>query len=152
MVRGYEGNQMEALMNINYGCSGYNGLLLSTANNYPKHLNLLIEHLMNSNWSEAQKISDLMTTVSTQTFGVVEKYNFGNPFTNSAKMVDYMMANGSECEQMMSDRMDIPISVDGEAYDVKDLMTINDILVSNGIERVGYLERKNNFRQWYKKH
>eukprot|EP01084_Bolivina_argentea_P211179 359269_1 len=149
MVRGAEGNQMESLMNMNYGVAGYNGLLLSTANNYAKELNQMMNDLMNGNWMNAQQLSKLVTDISKQTFDVVGKYNFCNPFTNSAKMVDYFIAYG---EKVSGDKGSVvPMTQDGITYDIKDLMTIKDILVSNGIleNSNGYM---NDVKQWWKKH
>ena len=153
MIRGAEGNQIQSLININdYGINnGYNGLLLSTANNYPKLLNKLIISLKNYNWNDAQKISDLITKISYETFNIVNNYKFDNPFTNSAKMVDFFMAFGDKYSKKILNINDnnIPINKDGIKYNIKDMMTIMDILSANNIlNDVGYL---NENRKWYKK-
>ncbi len=147
MVRGAECNQMESLMNMNYGVAGYNGLLLSTANNYGLQLSQMMNDLMDGNWTNAEKLSKLVTGLTNKTFEVVSKYNFCNPYTNSAKMVDYFMAYGDK----VSEQNVMPMTQDGNKYDVKDLMTILDILVSNGVlnSSVGYM---NEVKQWWKKH
>lgn len=153
MVRGAEGNQIQSLMNMNYGLSGYNGLLLSTANNYAEHLNKLIINLFENKYQNAQDLSDLITKTTYETFQIVGDYNFDNPFTNSAKMVDFFIGFGNDGEKILldNDTDNIPITKDGIQYNVKDLMTIKDILTSNGILHSnvnGYITQN---KRWYKK-
>ena len=127
-------------------------LLLSTANNYPLHLNQLIISLLNGNWTEAQRLSAMITKTSTETFQVVSQYNFDNPFTNSAKMVDFFVANGSKSEQILKNEQNIPMTKDGIRYNVKDLYTIKDILTANGIMNDEYMGYLNQHQSWWKKH
>ena len=143
---------MESMLNLNHGVAAYHGLLLSTSNNYPQHLHAMMEGMVHGDWDNAAKISKVVGTVSEETFCVVKDYEFGNPFTNSAKMVDFWMANGcgGRAEIMLKNHENLPLSQSGQIFDVSGLIEVRDILVSNGIldaESKGYLQRA---RQWWK--
>lgn len=152
MVRGSEGQYVESMLNLNHGVASYHGLLLSTANNYPQHLCAMMKGLENGHWSEAAKISEMISAVCQETFEVVRDNQFGNPFTNSAKMVDFWMANGcgGRAEIMLKNRENLPLSHCGHIFDASGLIQVRDILISNGVlepESKGYLQHS---RLWWK--
>ena len=148
-VKGSEGYYLDNLLTTKYGVSSFHGLLLSTANNYPKILqSMLIKSVVDLKIKEnydietAFSISNKITFLSNETFNYVSKYKFNNPFSNSARIVDFFMAHGrNACKDAISAKK-FPITKDGEIFKGSDLMDIFNILNAHDVIPFnGYLQK-----------
>lgn len=91
-VRGAEGSYCKWLKQ-NGG--SYDGFLLSTANVFARELSQMITRIGNHQNREAADISARITQATTSIFGYAAELPFGNPFTNSNKLIDHINAYGS---------------------------------------------------------
>ncbi len=91
LVRGAEGSYAQWLTET--GCC-YDGFLLSTANCFSQNLFSLIESLEKNDQEKAREISEILTTVVSEVFALVQPLPYGNPFTNANKAMDHFFAFG----------------------------------------------------------
>jgi 4-hydroxy-tetrahydrodipicolinate synthase len=92
-VRGAEGGYAA----WTHGNGGrYDGLLLSTANTFPRELSTVLERLDSGDIDGAERLSRRMEEVVSKVFEVVGSLGFGNAFANANKAMDHVMAWGSE--------------------------------------------------------
>lgn len=131
LIKGGDKNMINHLMPKNDGVLTYDGLMFSTANNYPVLLKQMMDNLCNDNNIEnALKISKQITNLFESTFELAKDYSFGNPYTNCAKMVDYFMSFGAQLLQHKD--KNIPITNKGVKYDEKELIKLHSILEASG--------------------
>ena len=112
LVRGAEGNYADWLKGLG---GPYHGFLLSTANNFAPQLARILDlsslasaqgaggaHSIEASEAaeEARSISEILSTVVETAFKSVSELPFGNPFANSNKAIDHIMAYGEEFEKV----------------------------------------------------
>lgn len=132
LLRGAEGNYAQWLKESG---GPYHGLLLSTANCFPRELKEIIVLLENENIEEAVKLSDKLSLVIEQVFGLVEGIPEGNAFTNANKAMDHYMAYGKEARSINP-----PILHAGVPLPEEVIFRVGDLLESAGlIPDKGYL-------------
>jgi dihydrodipicolinate synthase/N-acetylneuraminate lyase len=93
LLRGAEGDYAQWLQESG---GPYHGLLLSTANCFPRHLKRIVALLEESRGDEATALSDHLTQVVEQVFALVADMPDGNAFSNANKAVDHYMAFGAD--------------------------------------------------------
>jgi len=148
LVRGAEGNYARWLQ----GFGGpYHGFLLSTANCFAPQLSSIIElsSLAASQGAggaysaeaakaeeEALSLSDKLSTVVETAFSTVATLPFGNPFANSNKAVDHIMAYGKEFRKAPE-----PLTHSGKRIPTDTLDTLSELLKHNDLfPQKGYME------------
>jgi hypothetical protein len=72
----------------------YDGFLLSTANCFAREFGQLINDLASGNPDAARPMSERLTKVIGDVFGLVKDLPQGNAFTNSNKAMDHFFAYG----------------------------------------------------------
>jgi len=148
LVRGAEGNYARWLQ----GFGGpYHGFLLSTANCFAPQLSSIIElsSLAASQGAggaysaeaakaeeEALSLSDKLSTVVETAFSTVATLPFGNPFANSNKAVDHIMAYGKEFRKAPE-----PLTHSGKRIPADMLDTLAELLKQYDLfPQKGYME------------
>ncbi len=116
LVRGAEGNYADWVKGLG---GPYHGFLLSTANNFAPQLARILDlsslasaqgaggaHSVEAAEAaeEARSISEMLTTVVEVAFQSVDQLPFGNPFANSNKALDHIMAYGADFEKVQPPR------------------------------------------------
>jgi dihydrodipicolinate synthase/N-acetylneuraminate lyase len=91
LVRGMEGGYARWLK---VGGGSYDGFLLSSANSFGRHLHELRDLLAHGRPSEANLLSDRLTSLIEQLFAIVANVPAGNKFTNANKLADHFYAYG----------------------------------------------------------
>lgn len=92
MVRGAEGNYFEALKPN----GRYDGFLLSTANCFGAQLENIIQHANQGQQSKAAEQSAQLSQVVTCIFERASGINGTNPFSDSNRAVDHIVAHGAD--------------------------------------------------------
>jgi 4-hydroxy-tetrahydrodipicolinate synthase len=82
------------------GGGPYDGLLLSSANAFPKPLSEVLRLLEEGETEAAQSLSDRIETVVMETFARVRDFPVGNPFTNANKLLTHVMAYADLAETL----------------------------------------------------
>ena len=93
LLRGAEGNYAQWLLESG---GPYHGLLLSSANCFPRELKKIITLLENGRVNEAIDLSDSLTRLIEQVFAFVSGIKEGNAFTNANKAMDHYIAFGKD--------------------------------------------------------
>lgn len=93
LLRGAEGRYAQWLQESG---GPYHGLLLSTANCFPRELKNIVALLEEGLGDEATALSDRLTQVVEQVFALVTDMPDGNAFSNANKAVDHYMAFGAD--------------------------------------------------------
>jgi dihydrodipicolinate synthase/N-acetylneuraminate lyase len=126
LVRGMEGDYARWLRD-NGG--PYDGLLLSTANCFPRELSALVESSAAGKRAEAEAISEQVSSLMAAVFPLVESLPHGNRFTNANKAIDHFMAHGPRAANVPPPRLHggsgLPVEVIqrvGEELERHDLM------------------------------
>jgi dihydrodipicolinate synthase/N-acetylneuraminate lyase len=91
LVRGAEGDYARWLRETG---GPYDGLLLSTANSFPRELRSVIENLEKGDFKVAGETSVRLSTVIGKIFAIVQLLTHGNAFTNANKAIDHFLAYG----------------------------------------------------------
>jgi len=91
LVRGAEGGYSRWLRSAG---GPYDGLLLSSANNFAPQLAEIQQGLRAGRRAEADALSDRVERVVTRCFDTVTGVSAGNPFTNANKLLDHVLAYG----------------------------------------------------------
>ena len=99
LVRGAEGNYSQMLKKSG---GKYDGFLLSIANTFPKELSMLVENIENGKQDEAEIISNQLTETISKILDITKNLPFGNPFTNSNKLIDHIKAFGDGWQKQPS--------------------------------------------------
>jgi len=102
LVRGAEGDYAQWLRE-NGG--PYDGLLLSTANCFPRELHAIIAHSEEEDTAAAGAISRRLTSLVTSVFQLVSDLRDGNPFTNANKAMDHFFAHGAKATHVPPPRL-----------------------------------------------
>ena len=93
LVRGAEGGYSRWLKSAG---GPYDGLLLSSANNFASQL-AEVERLVDAGQREqADALSNRIEQVVSRCFEIVAGVPLGNPFTNANKLLDHVLAYGAE--------------------------------------------------------
>ena len=128
LLRGAEGNYAQWLKESG---GPYHGLLLSTANCFPRQLRTIVALLEEGRGNEATALSDHLTRVVKQVFAQVTDISEGNAFSNANKAVDHYMAFGADARLMKPPMLHvgIPIPKDviervGEVLESADLIPL----------------------------
>jgi dihydrodipicolinate synthase/N-acetylneuraminate lyase len=128
LLRGAEGHYSQWLKESG---GPYHGLLLSTANCFPRQLKTIVALLEEGRGDEATALSDRLTQVVAQVFELVTDMPEGNAFSNANKAVDHYMAFGADARLMRPPMLHagIPIPKDviqrvGEALESADLIPV----------------------------
>ena len=95
LMRGAEGGYAQHLREGG-GC--YQGLLLSSANNFADALNGILSLLCTDRMTEASALSDLVTDIMAASFEALADLPHGTVFANANKALDHFMANGSKAQ------------------------------------------------------
>lgn len=93
LVRGAEGGYSRWLKSAG---GPYDGLLLSSANNFAPQLAEIQRWLSVGRRPEADALADRVECVVTRCFDVVAGVPAGNPFTNANKLLDHVLAYGPD--------------------------------------------------------
>jgi dihydrodipicolinate synthase/N-acetylneuraminate lyase len=131
LVRGAEGDYARWLR-LSGGV--YDGLLLSSANCFPRELKRLIRDLERRRMGDAQKLSQRLTEAVTAVFEVVREGSVpGNAFAAANKAMDHFMAFGPHAVQiappMLHGGHTLPRSV---LRQTADILRRHDLLPSKG--------------------
>lgn len=102
LLRGAEGRYAQWLQESG---GPYHGLLLSTANCFPRELRTIVALLEDGRGDEAINFSDHLTQVVEQVFALVRDMTDGNAFSNANKAVDHYMAFGADARLIRSPRL-----------------------------------------------
>jgi len=128
LLRGAEGHYAQWLRESG---GPYHGLLLSTANCFPRQLRTMVTLLEEGRGDEATALSDRLTRVVEQVFALVTDMHEGNAFSNANKAMDHYMAFGTEARLIRPPMLHagIPIPKDviqrvGEVLESADLIPI----------------------------
>jgi len=73
----------------------YDGLLLSTANAFPRELARVVSDTADGRIAQARSLSDRLTRVVDAVFALVVDLPHGNAFANANKALDHVMAHGA---------------------------------------------------------
>jgi dihydrodipicolinate synthase/N-acetylneuraminate lyase len=93
LVRGAEGQYARWLT---AGGGPYDGYLLSSANCLARELSSMMNLLAAGDSEEAQRLSRRIEQLVAGCFSIVRDHPVANPFTNANKILDHIMAYGSE--------------------------------------------------------
>jgi dihydrodipicolinate synthase/N-acetylneuraminate lyase len=114
----------------------YDGLLLSTANTFPRELREIIRHLDLGQPGKAQQLSARLDRVIEGCFEIVADFPTGNKFTNANKVLDHIMAWGQGAA-----KVEPPVLHGGERLSPDFIPPAIDLLKQNGLLPLkGYLE------------
>lgn len=102
LLRGAEGRYAQWLQESG---GPYHGLLLSTANCFPRELKTMIAILEDGRGNEAAALSDSLTRVVEQVFAIVADMPKGNAFSNANKAMDHYMAFGADARFIRPPRL-----------------------------------------------
>lgn len=91
LVRGFEGDYATWLKS-NRG--PYDGLLLSTANNFAPQLDRIVRGLASGAVEDAVAVSERLSRTVDALFELVAGLDIGNAYTNANKAADHFMAHG----------------------------------------------------------
>lgn len=92
-LRGAEGRYAQWLLESG---GPYHGLLLSTANCFPRELRMVVTLLEEGRCNESVALSDRLSDVVRRVFALVADVPVGNAFANANKAMDHYMAFGAE--------------------------------------------------------
>jgi dihydrodipicolinate synthase/N-acetylneuraminate lyase len=126
LVRGAELNYAKQLQG---GGGFYNGLLLSTANAFPRDLREVFDLLADRQEVAAGKLSERLDRVIGPVFKAVEGIPAGNPFTNANKALDHWFAHGSSGAEVPP-----PMLFGGERLPREVLDRVRVLLEAEGFE------------------
>ncbi len=102
LARGAEGRYAQWLQESG---GPYYGLLLSTANCFPRELKTIVSLLEAGRVDKAADLSDSLTQVVEQVFTLVSDIPDGNAFANANKAVDHYMAFGADAQHIPPPRL-----------------------------------------------
>jgi dihydrodipicolinate synthase/N-acetylneuraminate lyase len=92
LLRGAEGNYVHSLR---AGGGPYDGLLLSSANGFPREIRHMVRDLERRRLADAEALSERLTLAVREVFAVVENRLLpGSSFANANKAIDHFMAFG----------------------------------------------------------
>lgn len=74
----------------------YDGFLLSTANVFARELSTIMQFLSEGRRAEAEALSERLQSTVGAAFELVSRIPAGNPFANANKLLDHIMAYGSD--------------------------------------------------------
>jgi 4-hydroxy-tetrahydrodipicolinate synthase len=94
MVRGAEAGGYSSWLRSSGG--HYDGFLLSSANTFAKQLAQIIEHSQQGRSHEAAELAETIRGVVLSAFDLATGISTGNVFTNANKLLDHVMAFGSQ--------------------------------------------------------
>jgi dihydrodipicolinate synthase/N-acetylneuraminate lyase len=135
LVRGAEGKYAQMLREAG---GPYHGLLLSTANSFPRQLRSVIDLLKSGQTAAAITLSDQLSGVVEQVFRIVKAIPHGNPFANANKAMDHFMAFGRDAMSATPPRLHAGVDLPREA-----LAQVHDLLEKEGLlPATGYLFAK----------
>ena len=97
LLRGAEGRYAQWLLESG---GPYQGLLLSTANCFPRELRTIVTLLEAGRRDESFALSDRLSEVVGRVFALVTGISGGNAFANANKAVDHYMAHGAEGQHL----------------------------------------------------
>jgi dihydrodipicolinate synthase/N-acetylneuraminate lyase len=130
LLRGAEGNYTQWLKESG---GPYHGLLLSTANCFPRELKEIIVLLEDGRHKEAVNLSDKISSVIEQVFALVSDIPEGNAFTNANKALDHYMAYGKEARIIKPPMLHAGIPLPGEVItNAGDLLESSDLIPDKG--------------------
>jgi dihydrodipicolinate synthase/N-acetylneuraminate lyase len=131
-MRGAEGDYARWLKS---GGGPYDGFLLSTANCFSRELDQIIKWQESGKREEAQALSDRLTMVVNEVFGIVKGVPHGNAFTNANKAMDHFFAYGSRAASVPAPRLHAAVNLPEEV-----LLQTGEVLLRNGFMPVeGYV-------------
>lgn len=128
-VRGAEGEYARALS----GAMGYQGCLLSSGNVFAPTLRRIIALIDEGKAVAAERLSERLTNLVLALFDIAAPLPFGNPFSNTARAVDHLLAFGSEWKIAPP-----PLTVSNNRLPSELLVVANDLLFSLGESVAGY--------------
>lgn len=129
LVRGAEGNYVEALRG-----GGYNGLLLSSGNNFSATLRQILTCLDTDLLPRAESLSDILTKVIEGVFSLAEALPFGNPFSNANKGVDHLLAHGPDWSEHA-----LPLTISGNRLPRSFLEELDHCCLDFASKTAGYI-------------
>jgi len=102
LVRGAEGGYARHLV----GAGGhYDGLLLSTANCFPRALSQMVAAVERGRLEEAEVFSKKLSALCDELFPLAAEVGYGNPFTNANKAMDHFFAHGPRAAALAAPRL-----------------------------------------------
>lgn len=114
----------------------YDGLLLGSANCFPKELRRLWRDLGRKRASEADRISNSLSSTLTAVRVIAGESPAGDPMTNALKAIDHYIAFGPHAAQVPP-----PRTHSGSRISAEVIRQTGDILKANGLlPEKGYLE------------
>ena len=125
LLRGAEGNYAQWLRESG---GPYHGLLLSSANCFPRKLKKIITLLENGHCNKAADLSDSLTRVIEQVFALVSNIKKGNAFTNANKALDHYMAFGKDARTIRPPILHAGIYIPEDV-----IQKVGDLLESAGL-------------------
>ncbi|MCP4571558.1 MAG: dihydrodipicolinate synthase family protein [bacterium] len=132
LVRGAEGGYAGWLREAG---GPYDGLLLSTANAFPRELAAVIAYTAAARHEQARDISERLTRVVDAAFALVADLPDGNAFANANKLLDHVMALGSAAANMPAPRLHAGVRLPAEL-----VLRVRDLLDREGFSTDrGYL-------------
>ena len=133
LVRGAESDYARHLVQMG---GRYDGLLLSTANNFSPQLAELMTRVESGERDKALALSDRLTVQVGRMFEAVGELPFSNIFANANRAMDHLLAFGSRWSQERG-----PFSFGGEAIDPDRMKRLADVLrQENLFPTRGYME------------
>ena len=111
----------------------YAGLLLSTANVFAAQLDAVLRLVQDGQTAAAASIAERIETVVRHMFSLVDGVAVRNPFTNANKILDHVMAFGSDVEHhdppLLYSGLRLPARLVAAAVE---LLDASDLLPSSG--------------------
>lgn len=134
LVRGAEGGYAQWLQESG---GSYHGLLLSTANCFPRELKTIVDLLEEGRGDEAVDLSDHLTKLVEHVFALVSDMPYGNSFTNANKAMDHYMAYGADAQFIRPPRLHAGTRIPEDV-----ILRVGDVLDSaHMIPEKGYLNQ-----------
>lgn len=134
LLRGAEGRYAQWLQESG---GPYHGLLLSTANCFPRELKTIIALLEEGRGDEATTLSDRLTQVVEQVFAIVTDMPEGNAFSNANKAMDHYMAFGANSRLIGTPRLHAGTSIPKHV-----ILRVGEVLESaHLVPDIGYLDQ-----------
>ncbi|MFO1433622.1 MAG: dihydrodipicolinate synthase family protein [Candidatus Competibacteraceae bacterium] len=132
LLRGAEGDYASMLKSFG---GGYDGFLLSTGNTLGPQLRTLIEHVQAGRREEALAVSASLTALVHTLFSAVQETTSGNPFSNTNRAIDHLLAYGQAWRQYP-----LPLLVSGARLPEEAVARVAGILGEAGLlPEAGYL-------------
>lgn len=125
LLRGAEGDYAA---HVKKPDGAYDGWLLSTANGLAPQLRAIADKSAAGDWKEAATASDALTKLVASLFAAADGLPFGNPFSNSNRAVDHILAYGTDFRNVPA------MTASGETLPDAFLSAIEALLKEAGIE------------------